>query len=86
MKNYPKFLKNMPEFYGLSFVDLGALMLMLYLSMMMKLSPLYSLLSCLIGISVSKIIKQKIDFVGWSLPRKKMVMVRAVSISKGGIR
>jgi hypothetical protein len=83
MRRYPKFMKALPEFYGLSFVDLGFLMAGLYLSMMLNLNPLFSIVLCSLGVIISKIVRKYFDFTGWLLPRKKEVFIADIKRGEG---
>lgn len=71
MKRYPKFLKTLPEFYGLSFYEIGALIVGLYIAMILKHSPLYTLLTSAICIGVLKVIKRNFDLKAYFLPTRK---------------
>lgn len=76
MRKFPKFLKAMPEFYGLNFYDLGVLMVMLYLSMIFNLNALVSVALCGLSIIGMKVIRANFDFKGWLLPRKSEVYLK----------
>ena len=76
MKKYPKFLKSLPEFYGLGFPDLGILMAMLYFSMLFNLRPVISIVFSGFSILGFKFIRRNMDLVGWMLPRKKDIFLR----------
>jgi hypothetical protein len=71
MKRYPKFLKTLPEFYGLSFYEIGALVVGLYIAMLFELSPLYTLIVSLLSIATLKVVKKNFDFKTFFLPTKK---------------
>ena len=75
MKKYPKFLKSLPEFYGLGFPDLGILMAMLYFSMLFNLRPVISIVFSGLAILAFKFIRKNMDLVGWILPREKEVFL-----------
>lgn len=75
MRNYPKFLKTLPEFYGLGFPDLGVLMVMLYFSMLFNLRPVVSIILSGLAILAAKFIRKNMDFVGWILPRNKEIFL-----------
>lgn len=75
IKRYPKFMKTLPEFYGLGFVDLGVLLVGLYLAMMLNLTPLVSVFLCSAGVGLSKMFCKYFDLVGWLLPKKKEVFI-----------
>jgi len=71
MKRYPKFLKTLPEFYGLSFYEIGALVVGLYIAMLFKMSPLFTLLVSLLCIGTLKVIKKNCDFKAFFLSKTK---------------
>lgn len=73
MKKFPKFLKALPEFYGLSFYEIGALVLALYLAMIFRLSSMPTLICCLTCIGAMKFLKKNFDFVGFFLPYCKKI-------------
>ncbi|MBI2522747.1 MAG: hypothetical protein HYV97_20160 [Bdellovibrio sp.] len=79
MRKYPKFLKTLPEFYGLGFPDLAVLMAMLYFSMLFNLRPLMSITISGLGILLFKFIRKNMDFVGWMLPRNKEISLNDVT-------
>ncbi len=83
MRRNPKFLKALPEFYGLGFVDLGVLMVGLWMSMILNLTPLISILLCGLGVLVSKFVRKYFDLVGWLLPRKKEVLLSDINRGQG---
>ena len=83
MKRYPKFMKTLPEFYGLGFVDLGVLLVGLYLAMILNLNPLVSVVLCGLGVGVSKLVRKYFDFIGWLLPRKKEVFIADIKRGHG---
>lgn len=83
MRRNPKFLKALPEFYGLGFVDLGVLMVGLWMSMILNLNPLISILLCGLGVFVSKFVRKYFDLVGWLLPRKKEVFLSDINRGQG---
>lgn len=76
MRRFPKFLKAMPEFYGMNFYDLGVLMVMLYFSMLFNLHALINVGLCGISIVIMKILRANFDFKGWLLPRKSEVYLK----------
>lgn len=81
MDKYPRFLKAMPEFYGLSFIDLGFLMFGLYLGMIFSLDSIVTIITCLALIGSSVLIRKYIDLTALILPRKKEIKL---SDYKGG--
>lgn len=81
MKKYPRFLKSMPEFYGLSFVDLGFLMFGLYIGMIFSLNSIVTVLTCASLIGISIFLRKYIDLTALILPRKKEIKL---SDFKGG--
>lgn len=83
MRRNPKFLKALPEFYGLGFVDLGVLMVGLWMSMILNLNPIISIIICGLGVIASKIIRKYFDLVGWLLPRKKEVFLSDIKRGQG---
>jgi len=76
MRKFPKFLKAMPEFYGMNFFDLGTLMAMLYLSMVFNLNALISVALCGFAVITMKVLRANFDFKGWLLPRTKEIYLK----------
>jgi hypothetical protein len=76
MRKFPKFLKAMPEFYGMNFFDLGVLMAMLYVSMLFNLHALISVALCGFSIITIKVVRANFDFKGWLLPKKGEVFLK----------
>jgi hypothetical protein len=83
MRRNPKFLKALPEFYGLGFVDLGVLMVGLWSSMIFNLNPILSIFLCGIGITVSQVVRKYFDLIGWLLPRKREVFLSEINRGQG---
>ena len=83
MRRNPKFLKALPEFYGLGFADLGVLMVGLWISMILNLNPLISILLCGLGVLTSKVLRKYFDLIGWLLPRKKEVFLSDINRGQG---
>ncbi|MBI2519472.1 MAG: hypothetical protein HYV97_03620 [Bdellovibrio sp.] len=79
MRKYPKFLKTLPEFYGLGFPDLGVLMGVLYFSMLFNLRPIVSIALSGLFILAFKYIRMNMDFVGWILPKEKEIFLSDVT-------
>jgi len=73
MKRYPKFLKTLPEFYGLSFYEIAALVVGLYIGMLLKLSSVYTLIVILACIGTLKAFRKTFDLKGFLLPSKKEI-------------
>lgn len=71
MQQFPKFLKTTPEFYGLSFYEIGALMVGLYIAMIFNLSPLFTFISSATCIGLLKLIITYFDFKAFLLPKSK---------------
>jgi len=82
MERFPKYLKAMPIICGLSFYDMGGLMLSLYLAMIFELSSLYSLGTSLIMIVLVKFSRKYFDFTGFFLPRVKTMSTRKLKGDK----
>ena len=76
MKRYPKFLKVLPEFYGLNFIDIGLVMAGLYGGLILKFSPLVTIALVGVFIGASKTIRKYVDVVGFLLPRKPRVQIK----------
>lgn len=76
MRKFPTFLKVLPEFYGLSFSDLGTIMMVLYLGLIMNLNPLVTLIFCGIGVLVFKIVRKNCDLRGWILPKRQTLLMK----------
>lgn len=75
MRRYPKFLKVLPSFSGLTPVDFISLGLGLLVSSLLALAPLTGLILMLGLIGVSKLIRQHFDVVGFFLPRQKRIII-----------
>ena len=82
IRRNPKFLKALPEFYGLGFFDLGVLMIGLWMSMIFNLRPLVSIFLCGLSIIASKVIRKYFDILGWFLPRKNEVFISEIRGSR----
>ncbi len=65
MERIPKFLRTNPMIYGLSFYEIGALVLALHIAMILHLSSFHSLIICLGFIIVIKFIKKNFDLKGY---------------------
>ncbi|MBY0515346.1 MAG: hypothetical protein K2P81_00455 [Bacteriovoracaceae bacterium] len=76
MKRYPKFLKVLPEFYGLNFIDIGLVMVGLYGGLILKFPPLVTILFVGVLIGASKTIRKYVDVVGFLSPRKVRVEIK----------
>ncbi|MBI2519931.1 MAG: hypothetical protein HYV97_05930 [Bdellovibrio sp.] len=75
MRKYPKFLKSLPEFYGLGFPDLCVLMAMLYFSMLFNFRPFASISLSALAILTFKFVRKNFDLIGWMLPMKKDIFL-----------
>jgi len=78
MRKFPTFLKALPEFYGLSFSDMGTIMGVLYLSLFLKFNPLISILLCAVSVMAIKFIRKNFDLIGWMLPRRQSLLMKDV--------
>lgn len=76
MKRYPKFLKALPEFYGLNFIDLGLVLVGLYVGLILNLPPLITIILLSAFVGASKIIRKYVDVVGFLSPRKMRVEIK----------
>ena len=74
-RHYPKFLRILPETYGLGFHELAYIVFVLICAAILKLNPVTNLVLIFIGIFGIKVMKKYFDFTGWLLPRKKDVFV-----------
>jgi hypothetical protein len=83
MRRNPKFLKALPEFYGLGFVDLGVLMVGLWCAMIFNLNPILSIVLCGLGIIASQVTRKYFDIIGWLLPRKREVFLSDINRGQG---
>lgn len=79
MRKFPTFLKVLPEFYGLSFPDLGTIMVVLYSALLLNLNPLISAVLCGVSVMVVKFIRKNFDLVGWMLPRRQNLLMKDVN-------
>jgi len=73
MKKFPRFLKTLPQVYGLSFYEITGLVVALYLAMIFKLSPLMTLFISLSAIVALKVLKKNFDFTGFLMPKSKKI-------------
>jgi hypothetical protein len=73
VKRFPKFLKSIPSFYGLSFYEIGALVAGLYIAMILELNPVFALTLCLFSIGAMKFLRQNFDFKGFIAPKYKEI-------------
>lgn len=78
MRKFPTFLKVLPEFYGLSFPDIGTIMAVLYLALLLNLNPLVSAVLCGVSVVIVKFIRKNFDLVGWMLPRRQTLLMKDV--------
>lgn len=76
MRTYPKFLKSMPTFLGLSPVDLIGLGLGLFMSLILGLTPITSFVVAMSLMTVSKMVRTYFDVVGFLLPQSKRLTLR----------
>lgn len=82
MKRFPKFLKSMPSFYGLSFYEIGALVAGLYIAMIFRLDPISALLGCLVSIGIMKYIRLNFDLFGFLSPKFKRINLDEINRGK----
>lgn len=73
MKQFPQFLKTNPMFNGLTFTDMGALIGILYISMILRLPTIITIGLAAIAVFLSKILTKNFDLIGFFLPRKKEI-------------
>lgn len=71
MKKYPKFLNILPEVYGLSFYELAALMISLYIALILSFSPLVTIITALLLIILTRFIRKHFDLVGFLSKKEK---------------
>ncbi len=83
MKKFPQFLKSVPDFMGLSFLDLPLIMAGLCLGLIFKLEGITAILISFALIIIRKFILSKIDLVGFMLPRAKTVEIKVRSNQRG---
>ncbi|MAZ48942.1 MAG: hypothetical protein CME65_10280 [Halobacteriovoraceae bacterium] len=81
MKKFPRFLKTLPQIYGLSFYEIAGLVIALYVAMIFKFPPLMTLFLSVGVILLLKVLKKNFDFIGVLLPKTKKV---DLSTFKGG--
>lgn len=73
MRRYPRFLKTMPEFLGISFPEVGIILLSLWVCLILNIGPHFALIFSIGGILLFKVIKKNFDFIGFMVPRKKSI-------------
>lgn len=73
MKKFPRFLKTMPQVYGLSFFEISGLIVSLYIAMIFKFAPLMTLLISVGAIAILKVLKKNFDFTGFLTPSIKKI-------------
>lgn len=78
MRKIPKFLKTLPEVYGLGIHELAVLLVVLHFSMVFNLNSLVSIALAGICMAAMKVVRRNFDFVGFLLPRKKEIFVTDV--------
>ena len=81
MKKFPRFLKTLPQIYGLSFYEIAGLVIALYIAMIFKFSSFMTLAISLGAIVILKVLKKNFDFIGFFLPATKRI---DLSTLKGG--
>jgi|GEM_PF-1737750 len=74
-RQYPKFLKVMPETLGLGFHELAYVVILLIVSAVLRINPVFNIVLIFVGIVGIKIVKKYFDLVGWLLPKKKQVFI-----------
>jgi hypothetical protein len=83
MKKFPQFLKTMPEFFGIGLYDMPLIVIGLYLGMVFSFTGIKALIISLVLVLIRKLLIQKIDFVGFFLPRKKVVKLKVKKHLRG---
>jgi hypothetical protein len=78
MRQFPQFLKTNPVFSGLTFTDIGALLAVLYLSMIFRIHSLVTVILCGVVVMISKILTKNFDLVGFIVPRKKSLNLQDI--------
>lgn len=77
MKKFPRFLKTLPQVYGLSFMEIAGLIVSLYVAMIFKFTPLMTLLASLGVIIILKILKKNFDITGFLTPSIKKIALNS---------
>lgn len=78
MREFPKFLKRLPELYGMGLPELVGLVLALNCALFFRLEGIWSASLCLSVISITKLFRGKIDFKALLLPRKKSLSIKDI--------
>jgi len=73
MKRYPKFLKTMPEAFGLGAPEIGALLVTLYLGMVFRLSSTLVIAMAVVFIGLTKFARRRFDLKALILSRKREI-------------
>lgn len=73
MKRYPKFLRTMPEAFGLGVPEIGALLVTLYLGMVFRLSSTLVIVMAVVLIGLTKLARKRFDLKAFILPRKRVI-------------
>lgn len=82
MRKFPKFLRALPEVYGMGIHELAVLLIVLHVSMITNLNAVFSLVIAGVGMAAMKVARRNFDFVGLILLRKKEVFIRDVKGEK----
>lgn len=77
MKRYPKFLRTMPEAFGLGVPEIGALLVTLYLGMVFRLSSTLVIFIAVVFIGLTKYARKRFDLKALILPRKKEITLQS---------
>ena len=73
MKHYPKFLRTLPEAFGLGAPEIGALLVTLYLGMVFRLSSTFVIAMAVVLIGLTKFTRRRFDLKALILPRKREI-------------
>lgn len=78
MREFPKFLKRLPELYGMGLPELVGLVLALNLVMFLRLEGTWAAALCLSMILATKFFRGRIDFKALLLPKKNSLLIKAL--------
>ena len=77
MRRYPKFLRTMPEAFGLGVPEIGALLITLYLGMVFRFSSTLVVVMAVVLIGLTKFARKRFDLKALILPRKREIIFQS---------
>jgi hypothetical protein len=83
MKKYPKFLNILPEFYGLGFYEIAALVIGLHIALIFNLSSIFTIVCCFTLIITTRFVRKSFDFVGFFSRNDKDIYLSSFDKDQG---